>query len=314
LAFDDDLGIDASQARADTYAVSATGLASRTFSQWFHKLGQYIVIVGLVGAVLALVSFFVLVAFFSLIGTMAMNPIAYIFNNLLLPPLPGTTLIVVSLVFATIAFIVNAIIIGAATKFALDDYGGERSAEVGASFSYALGKTGNIIIVQIVQTILVTGALAPGLSLELLALAGIDITDPFNPIIAPGAMELMMGGLVLLLIGAIFAVYFSIRFAPVMPVVVDSNLSAIDSLKKSWGITGGHMIHVFGGLILVGLIVVVLGMIATAVLFFTPYYTIVSAVISALFFNSISYVFSVVLYRDLLARRGESSLDSLMVG
>ena len=237
MAFDDDLGIDASQARADTYAVSATGLASRTFSQWFHKLGQYIVIVGLVGAVLALVSFFVLVAFFSLIGTMAMNPIAYIFNNLLLPPLPGTTLIVVSLVFATIAFIVNAIIIGAATKFALDDYGGERSAEVGASFSYALGKTGNIIIVQIVQTILVTGALAPGLSLELLALAGIDITDPFNPIIAPGAMELMMGGLVLLLIGAIFAVYFSIRFAPVMPVVVDSNLSAIDSLKKSWGST-----------------------------------------------------------------------------
>ncbi|NHI89566.1 MAG: hypothetical protein EAX87_08590 [Candidatus Thorarchaeota archaeon] len=314
MAFEGDLGIDASQAHDETYAVSATGLVSRTFNQWFHKLGQYIIIVGLVGTILALVSFFVLVAFFSLIGTMAMNPIAYIFNNLLLPPLPGTTLIVVSLVFATLAFIINAVITGAATKFALDDYGGGRNAEVGASFSFALGKTGTIIIVQIIQTILVTGAMAPGLALSLLALSGIDITDPFNPIIAPGTMELMMGSLVLLLIGVVVAVYFSIRFAPVMPVVVDSNLSAIDSLKKSWSMTGGNMLHVFGGLFLVGIIVAILDLMASMVLFFTPYYATVSAVISALLFSAISYVFSVVLYRDLSARRGESSLDSLMVG
>jgi hypothetical protein len=74
------------------------------------------------------------------------------------------------------------------------------------------------------------------------------------------------------------------------------------------------MIHIFGGLLLVGIIIVVLDMIASVALFFTPFYTIVSTVISALLFSAISYVFSVVLYRDLNARRGESSLDSLMVG
>ena len=314
MAFEDDLGIDASQAGAESYAVSATGLASRTFNQWFHKLGQYIIIVGLVGTALALTSFFILIVFFSSIGTIATNPISYFFNNLLFPPFPATTLIVASMGFAIVAFIVNAIVTGAATKFALDDYGGEKSAEIGSSFSYALGKTGNIIIVQIVQTVLSTGALAPGLALALRALAGIDITDPFNPIIAPGTMELMMGALVLTLVGLIFALYFSIRFAPVYAIVVDTNLSAIDSLKKSWDITGGNMIHVFGGQFLVAFIVAILGAMVSTLLFFSPYKYVIEAIVTVLLFSAINMIFSVVLYRDLVARRGESSLDSLMVG
>ena len=314
MAFEDDLGIDASQAGAESYAVSATGLVSRTFNLWFRKLGQYIIIVGLAGAAFALISFFILIIFFSSIGTIATNPISYIFSNLLLPPFPETTLIATSLGFAIVAFIVNAIITGAATKFALDDYGGEKSAEIGSSFSYALGKTGNIIIVQIIQTILVTGATAPGLALALRALAGIDITDPLNPIIAPGTMELMMTALVLTLVGLIFALYFSIRFAPVFAIVVDSNLSAIDSLKKSWDITGGNMMHVFGGMFLVGLIVAILGAMVSTLLFFSTYSSVITAVITALLFSALNLIFSVVLYRDLFARRGESSLDSLMVG
>jgi hypothetical protein len=314
LAFEDDLGRDASQARAESYAVSATGLASRTFNLWFRKLGQYIIIVGLVGAAFALISFFILIVFFSSIGTIATNPISYIFSNLLLPPFPAATLIVASLGFAIVAFIVNAIITGAAIKFALDDYGGERTAEVGSSFSYALGKTGNIIIVQIIQTILVTGAMAPGLALALRALAGIDITNPLNPIIAPGAMELMMGALVLLLVGLIFALYFSIKFAPVLAIVVDTNLSAIDSLKKSWDITGGNLTHVFGGLFLVGFIVAILGAMVSTLLLFSTYSPVITAVITALLFSALNLIFSVVLYRDLVARREGSSLDSLIVG
>ncbi|MFW9788268.1 MAG: hypothetical protein ACFFE2_03065 [Candidatus Thorarchaeota archaeon] len=314
MAFEDDLGLDPSQARTGSYEVSATGLVSRTFNLWTRKLVQYIIIVGLAGVALAVASFLILSVIFGLIGTIATNPLSYIFNLFSFSTLPIVDLIIVSVVFATVAFIVNAWITGAGTKFALDDYGGEQVADVGTSFSYATGKTLNIILVRIITTILVTGVLTPAFILFARALAGIDISDPFNPIISPGAMETMLAAMGYLFIGGLFALYISIRFAPVTAIVVDTDLSAIDSLRKSWELTSGNVFHVFGGMFLVGIVIAVIEFAVTSLLWFSPYYLVVQVIISSLLFTAIQVVFTVVLYRDLSSRRGDSSLDSLMVG
>ncbi len=313
MAFEDDLGIDPSQAQTDTYVLSATGLVSRTFSLWTRKIVQYIVVVGLAGAVLAAISFIVLMLIFAYIGTISTNPFTYIFNIFAFPALPGVTLISVSLVFATISFVINALVTGAGIKFALVDYAGG-VAEISPSFSH--GKTLNIMIVEIIRSVLITGVLTPALYFMGLAMAGIDITDPFNPIIAPGVMEQMMIAIALLIVGGIFALYMAIRLAPVLAVVVDTDLSAIDSLKKSWELTGGNFLHVFGGVFLIGFVLAIIGAAVGMALFFSTYYAVIQTIITALLFNALNLIFAVVLYRDLSARKGdtESSLDSLLVG
>jgi hypothetical protein len=311
LAFEDDLGIDPSQARAEPYIISATGVVSRTFSLWLRKLVQYIIIIGITGAVLALVSFVVLFTMFATVGTIGPNPISYILNLFSLTTAPVTMLVAFSVVFASIGFVIDAILSGAATKFALDDYTGKHVAKVGASFSFATKKTLNIMVYRIITTVLVTGALTPAFVLLTQAMSLIDIN---NPVFTPDLLEAMGLGLVYFLIGGIFALYIFIRFAPTVAIIVDTDLSAIDSMKKSWEITSGNVLHAFGSIILMGLIVVVMQILVSMALFFIPYDLVIQAIIIALLFNVLRLIFNVVLYEDLISRKGESSLDSLMVG
>ncbi|MHA1903740.1 MAG: hypothetical protein ACXADL_04985 [Candidatus Thorarchaeota archaeon] len=308
MAFEDGLEPEPSQPPTQDFTVSATGLVSRTISLWTRKLFQYIIIVGIVGAGLAVVSFVVALTLFAAIGVLGTDPITYLFNLFTLGLFPDITVIVVSLLFAIVAFVMNAIVGGAAIKFALDDYG-ERRGEIGLSFSHSFGKTLHIVIVLLVISFLVSIVITPGLYLSGLAMEGIDFTDPFNPDISPGAMELLMGAFFLLIIGGIFYVYISARFAPTLAIVIDTDLSAIDSLKKSWELTSGNVIHVWVGQILLIIAVIVLQFIVSMALgfvfLFNPYLGVIEVIVSALLFSSLTFIFSAVLYRDLLSRSGQ---------
>jgi hypothetical protein len=315
LAFEGELGHDPSQPVAHDYAVSATGLVSRTISLWTRKLAQYIIIVGVIGAACVALSFILLFGLFGTIGTLGADPISYLLS-LFFYPESDYILLGLSLGFAIFAFILNAIIYGAAIKFTLDEYGGN-GGDVSTSFSHSFGRVLNVIIVQIILGFLVAIVLTPATIMTNRAMDMIDITDPFNPIFPPGSVELLMTAFALLMVGGIFLIYVQVRFVPTLAIVIDTDLSAIDSLKRSWGLTSGNFFHVFGGYILLGLAVIVLGLIVSSVLYLTflppSFLSLIESLVSVLLFGALTYIFTVVIYRDLSSRTVSSTLDDLMI-
>ena len=315
MAFEEDLGYDPSQRMVQNYSLSATEIVSRTVSMWAQKLVQYIIIVGIISAACVLVSFLLLFALFSTIGTLGVDPISFLIG-FLLDPLDDLTLIVVSLGFAIIAFVLNAIIYGSAIKFALDEYGGS-GGNISRSFSRSFGRILRVIIVQIILSFFVAIGFTPGTILAIRALDMIDISDPYNPIIQPGAFELLLSALGFIIVGGILLIYLQVRFAPTLAIVIDTDLSAIGSLSKSWELTRGNFFHVFGSYMLLILAVFVLNLIVTVGLAFTPisedYSLVIESLVSALLFSSFNYIFVAVLYRDLVSRKGTTDLPEFVL-
>ncbi|MFW9926804.1 MAG: hypothetical protein ACFFDM_08565 [Candidatus Thorarchaeota archaeon] len=312
MAFEDGLGIDASQPRDEDYTLSATGLVSQTLNLWTRKIVHYILIVGIVSVATTLISFVLLFTIFGRIGVILEDPFTYLFGVFSLSTLPDLTLLAITVGFGIIAFVINAILSGAGIKFALDDYTGQ-NAEIGASFSHSFRKITRIITVQLIMTFIVSVVTGPSLAMLGSAMEGIDITDPFNPIISPEAIQLLLMASMLLFVGGIFIVYITIRLAPALAIVVDTDLSAIDSLKKAWELTSGNFFHVFGGQILIVLAVGILGILVTfgltTFMYENPYALVVESTITALLFSAPNLIFIAVLYRDLRSRHGMSESD-----
>ncbi|TET09328.1 MAG: hypothetical protein E3J86_08505 [Candidatus Thorarchaeota archaeon] len=280
---------------------------------------QYVVIIGFISIATTLISFIIIFTIFGTIGLLSTDPINYLFGIFALSSTPDLILIAVTVIFGVIAFVVNAILSGAAIKFSLDDYAGQE-AEIGSSFSHTFGKTARIVTVQVILTLIVSAVTGPSLAIMSSALDGIDISDPFYPIITPEAIQQMIMGSMLLLFGGIFILYITIRFAPALAIVVDTDLSAIDSLKKAWELTSGNFLHVLGGQILIGLAVVLLTMIASVpfgIFMISNLYTIginqyaivIQVIITALLFSAPPLIYTAVLYRDLMSRSGPAGSD-----
>ena len=315
MAFEDDLGYDPSQPIVQNYALSATQLISKTISLWAGRIAQYILIVGVISAASVAVSILILSTMFGLVGSISADPFGYLIS-FFMDPMSDLPLLAVSVGFAFMAFILNAVVNGAAIKFTLDEYGGP-GGDVGASFSHSFSRLVSIIIVQIILGFIISVMLTPGTILAARALDMIDITDPFNPIIQPGALEMMMSAMILLLIGGIFLIYIQVRFLATYAVVIDTDRSAIDSLKRSWELTSGNFFHVFGSYILLVLAVGVLGLIVNVALTFMflplSYSLVIESLVNALLFSSITYIFTAVLYRDLASRKGTSDLPDYVL-
>ncbi len=311
MAFEDELGSDPSQPRDQDYTLGATGLVSKTISLWARNIVRYIAIAGLIGAACVIASYAILVLMFSTVGTLGADPLSYLINLFFFSPDP--TLLAVSLGFAIFAFVLNAIIYGAAIKFTLDEYGGS-GGNVGASFSHSKSRVLNFIIVQLILSFLVSIILAPATMLTIQAMDMIDILDPFNPIISPEALELMMLAMGLFAVGGIFLIYINVRFAPTLAIVIDTDLSVIESFKRSWELTSGNFFHVFGSSLLMNIVVVIFSGIVSVVAYFTylPDYDqlVLGAVVTALLFSVFNFIFQSVLYRDLSSRTRESSVPS----
>lgn len=315
MAFEEDLGYDPSQPHVEDYTLSATGLVSKTLSLWLRKFVQYVVMVGLVNVVLTLISFVVLSTLFGIIGILVTDPISYVFSIFTLSSFPDTTRIAISITFAVIAFVIGAVLIGAAIKFALDDYAGQE-AEIGMSFSHSFGKVARIVTVQLVMTFIVSIVLFPSLAMMTRAIDGVDISDPYNPIITQEAIQLMVMGSLLMIVGGIIVLYISARLYPTTAIVVDTDLSAIDALRKSWEITSGNVLHVIGAVMLMGIVTGLLGLLGlgiAAVLPLNPYAMVIEVCITSLLFSALFPIFIAVLYRDLMSRTEESDLPKYLL-
>ncbi|MFW9767738.1 MAG: hypothetical protein ACFFF9_06330 [Candidatus Thorarchaeota archaeon] len=312
MAFEDGLDIDPSQPQEQDFVLNATGLVSKTFGLWTRKFVQYIVLVGLVSVVTVFLSFIIVLTLFSTIGVLPSDPFNYLFSIFALSTPPDFTYFALAIVFGTIVFIINAILSGAAIRFALDDYSGQ-TAEIGASFSHSFGKIGRILAVQVIMTLIVSVVMGPSAALMMRALEGIDITNPAFPIIDPEAIQYMMMGFGLFIGGGIVVLFIIVRFAPALAIVMDTDLSAIDSLKKAWELTSGNFLHVFGAQILLGIAIGLLSAIITIptsfILYLDPLGSVLNAIFIGLLFSAPNLIYIAVLYRDLMARAGPVGSD-----
>jgi len=314
MSIDDGLGIEPSAPPEQDFTVSALDLVTRTLKVWVRKLPSYILIVGLLGVVFSLLG---LAVFYALYGVIAFDLVAYvgtdIINTLLgfaiADPAVAIEIIIIATVLTVVGMAVNAVITGGGIKFALDDYGSHQ-ADVGTSLSFAFSRLSPMIVAQFLLALIVTGALAPGMFLLLPVLATID---PLNP--SMEAISAMMTGLGILGIGLIVALFFAIRLAPTIAVVVAEDLGAVDSMKRAWQLTTGNFWHIFGGQILLGIATIVFTIVIEVLLsplepaYGQVVYLYFTALMGMLLFSAINYIFAAVLYRDLESRSGVVSQE-----
>ena len=171
---------------------------------------------------------------------------------------------------------------------------------------------------QLLTSALIAIALTPASFLLLAAMEMIGPIDPYNPIISPEAIALIFQAFMYLVVGGLVLLYVQIRLAPTLAIVIDTDLSAIDSLKKSWELTGGNMLHIFGAMILMGiatfLLTFMIGFVTAMTFLPLDILTIIDAIIVTLLFGALNFVFGVVLYRDLTSRKGgESNLPGYVM-
>jgi hypothetical protein len=123
--------------------------------------------------------------------------------------------------------------------------------------------------------------------------------------------------MLLFIVGGLILVYLQIRFAPAIAIILDTDLSAIDSFKKSWELTSGHTLHVFGGMVLIGIVSFVLSLIVSIIsdlsMLPTDTLSVLDSVLSTLLFGALSYIYAVVLYRDLSSRQDTSELPGFVM-
>jgi hypothetical protein len=299
-------GPQPSDAADSEFTVSATGLVSRTLSLWIRKILQYTLLMGCLYVVYLLVQTVILVALYGSFGltltsSIGANPIGVLINLLGVEGEPN-------LQFALISFILNlggliflSLTAGAIVKLSFDNYGNPSAGEVLGSLSFSMSKAVSLISVQLIIGALVSIVLAPG---NILFTRAMDQYDPSNPMEIPSEF---VTALPLLFVGLIVVFFIQIVFAPVIAVVIAENESVFSSLKRAYELSSGNFLHIFGGYILIAIVVGITGIFFSE-LFYWSYPSIgvwallIPVFLSTLFVSSASYIFITVLYRDLVSR------------
>ena len=304
-------GIDEQEPPKGDFVVSATGLVSRTLSVWGRNILTFIILFGILSAIFTVVRFFVLWMIFGdpgsaqlLMGYMGTDPFTFfvgLFTLMqigLLPPDVMNTFVSVSLLLMVVSMIVYAVLVGATIKYSIDDYG-RGQAHMGESVSVAMGRSGTLIMAQLIVGLISAVLFAPAL---------------FYMLLAPLTIEALTTFLIVILVTFILVLYVSIRLAPTAAVVIVEDKSALDSVRRAFDLTGGQFWHVFGGQIVLGIVVLILDIIVGMFLLGLNFGLgwiggLLPVIISGLLFVAIPYVFQAVLYMDLEARDLETSQE-----
>ncbi|MFW9912858.1 MAG: hypothetical protein ACFFEU_10315 [Candidatus Thorarchaeota archaeon] len=307
-------GIDEPQGPpAANFEVGAGELVSRTISVYIRRIGAYIILVGLPSFVLGVAGLALFLALFGVDGytlypgVTGADPISLLLSYL---GFLGPTGLAIAYIFmiGIINTIVLAIVNGAGVKYALDNYGNPDAGEIGESLSHALGRAPTLIIAQLILSLVMFAIISPVIVL----LFGSTVEfDPLNPY---PFLSYFAALLPILLVCLVLIFFISIRLSVTTGVVIAEDLSAIDSIKRSWKLTGGNFWHVLGAGMLLSIVIVLIGAVFVVFsmgLVFVPSEgsTIVTSLISMLFIGALSSVFQAVLYKDLASRIGRQDQE-----
>jgi hypothetical protein len=251
--------------------------------------------VGLTGVAITILQALVLIGMFGLLGLslidlLSSSPIDVVFSLVL--GVASPTYMVILLLLSIVGIIVYAVVAGGAIHYTIIEYESPGNGDVRESFSFAFGRVGSLIGVQILQSLIVGG----------LAILSVFIM----------MFDLLIGFAMIFLI-----LYVAVKLAPAIAIVVAEDRPAVASISRSWQITGGLFWHVFLAQLLIGIVVLVINAVLAIGLgmflpFIFPDYVLIVflvSLISTLLVSSINYIYLAVLYKDLEARGTSGQYD-----
>ncbi len=267
-------------------------LMTQTIGLWVRNLKSYIIMVGIIVALLTLleatVGYFLFQSFDALlIADDIESYLTLIANAALSPGMVGPSYMLrtgVSLIFLLLSLVVSAVVTGSAIKFALDDIRGENPS-IDASMASSLSHLAPMVVVQIVIGAISGILLAPGLAL----MAYGYVND----------YMLMIDGLIWFLVLGAVALVIIVRLIAAPVFIIARDKSVNDSLNNSFELTKGHFWHVSFGWVLVILFVTFVDFLVTAIIP-AP----ISTLLENLLLSPLMYIFYTVVYADLVLRPG----------
>ncbi|MHA2300587.1 MAG: hypothetical protein ACXACD_06500 [Candidatus Thorarchaeota archaeon] len=249
---------DSQQPPTANFEVGAGELVSRTLSVYIRRIGAYLIMVGLPSFVLGVLGLTFFVAIFGEAGytlypgVTGADPLSLLMNYFgFLGPV-GTAIgfiVMIGIINTVVLSIVN----GAGVKYALDNYGNPEAGEIGESFSHAIGRALTLIIVQLIVSLVILAIVSPIIAITF---SSMFVFDPLDPYAILSVLSLLLP---IFLVCFILIFYLAIRFTATTGVVIAEDLSAIDSIKRSWELTSGNFWHVLGASILLGIVTLLIG-------------------------------------------------------
>lgn len=266
-------------------------LMTQSIALWVRNLKSYIIMVGMIVALLTLleatVGFFLFQSFdATLIADDIGSYLTLIANAALFPSSLGASYMLrtgISLIFLLLGLVVSAIVTGSAIKFAFDDIRGENPS-IDASMASSLGHLVPMVVVQIVIGAISGIFLTPGLALMAYGYANADSV-------------LMVDGIIWFIVLGAVALVITVRLVAAPVFIIARDKSVNDSLNNSFELTKGHFWHVCFGWVLVILFITFIDFLITAVIP-AP----INIILDNLLLSPVMYIFYTVVYADLVLR------------
>jgi len=161
-------------------------------------------------------------------------------------------LLVLSLIATfAISVILTSFVTGAMTEYAVRRYRGEPMT-VEQAFRRGLQRFLSILGANILLGLLIFGLITLPFVLIIFAfVAGVSG--------AVSAVALLCGGLILLVVLGVLALFLYISLALYPPAIMMENASAVGGLSRSWQMTKGHRWSLFGAILVTSLLAGVIG-------------------------------------------------------
>src|SRR3989475_4053585 len=228
---------------------TASTILTGTLDVWAKNfLNFFVVFFGLAlanGLIAGLLALAILGTFASGSGIFPASPAGFASSSL------GTLVLLSAATFVATA-ILNSVVAGGMTEYAVRRYRGE-SVPVERSLRRGFDRFLSILGANFLLTLLTFGLIILPL---LLIVSGAFLVGGSGD---PGAaIALLCGGLVALAVGGIVALYLSIGLSLYAPAIMMESKTAVDGLRRSWQITKGHRWSLFGAIFIVGILALII--------------------------------------------------------
>ncbi len=213
-------------------------ILSGLFRTWWDNLRSYIGVYLVLNLILAAVSvvFGLLLLNYVVAGGLGGFPVGVLLS---VPTAGEALLYLLAVLLATV--VLTAVVAGGMAEYSVRRFRGE-ATRVGDALRRGVAKFPSILGATLLVYLIVGGLLVlPILLIFRLALGGPAF--PFLPLFFVG-----------LLVALVLAVYLGLALCLFAPAIMMENTTAIGGLERSWHLTKGHRLSLFGAVLVVGIV------------------------------------------------------------
>lgn len=223
----------------------AGDILSSMFEVWTRNLTRFFVVFLLLAVITGVIGAALSVA---ILGTLTTGTIP----GSSTPTLTGVDVgrLVLYIAAAAVAsVIVSSVVLGGMTEYAVRRFRGE-SITVEQAIRRGIQKFLSILGANILVTLIVLALVILPLGIIL----SVVLASGTGGLSSGSTLAVLCGLLIALLVGGIAAIYVYIALSLYAPAIMIENLGAVNGLGRSWRLTKGHRLSLFGALLVVTLI------------------------------------------------------------